>query len=134
MEKVQAGETLSSHLPGRRGSRFQWDPNKLPKILLNWKTKELAGPVANAQILTKTGLVRRMAMNISAVTGVAAAFEGARIAGQQQASATSSAAQTQRENDRQAEEVDLKKTDTVTQDQGASSSGDTGERRLNILV
>ena len=73
-------------------------------------------------------------MNISAVTGVAASFEGARVAGQQQAQATTSAAQTQRENDKQAEEVDLKKTDTVTQDQGASSSGDTGERRLNILV
>jgi hypothetical protein len=73
-------------------------------------------------------------MNISGVTGVAAAFEGARIAGQQQASATTSATQTQRENDRQAEEVDLKKTDTVTQDQGASSSGESGERRLNIVV
>ena len=73
-------------------------------------------------------------MNISGVTGVEAAFEGARIAGQQQASAASSTAQTQRENDRQAEEVDLKKTETVNQDQGASSSGDTGERRLNIVV
>jgi len=73
-------------------------------------------------------------MNISAVTGVAAAFEGARVAGQQQASATSSTAQTQRENDRQAEEVDLKKTETVTQDQGTSSSGESGERRLNIVV
>jgi hypothetical protein len=73
-------------------------------------------------------------MNISGVTGVAAAFEGARVAGQQQASTATSAAQTQRENDRQAEEVDLKKTETVNQDQGASGSGDTGERRLNILV
>jgi hypothetical protein len=73
-------------------------------------------------------------MNITGATGVAAAFEGARVAGQQQASSTSSAAQTQRENDRQAEEVDLKKTDTVTQDQGASSSGDTSEKRLNIVV
>jgi hypothetical protein len=72
-------------------------------------------------------------MNISGVTGVAAAFEGARVAGQQQAAATSSAAQTQRENDRQAEEVDLKKTETVNQDQGTSSSGDAGERRLNIV-
>jgi hypothetical protein len=73
-------------------------------------------------------------MNITGATGVAAAFEGARVAGQQQAQSTSSAAQTQRENDRQAEEVDLKKTDTVTQDQAASSSGDTGEKRLNIVV
>jgi len=73
-------------------------------------------------------------MNISGVTGVAAAFEGARVAGQQQAAATSSTAQTQRENDRQAEEVDLKKTETVNQDQGASGSGDAGERRLNIVV
>ena len=73
-------------------------------------------------------------MNISGVTGVAAAFEGARVAGQQQAAATSSTAQTQRENDRQAEEVDLKKTDTVTQDQASSDTGASGERRLNILV
>ena len=73
-------------------------------------------------------------MNISGVTGVAAAFEGARVAGQQQASATSNAQQTQRENDRQAEEVDLKKTDTVTLDQGTSSSGDAGVRRLIIVV
>jgi hypothetical protein len=73
-------------------------------------------------------------MNISGVTGVAAAFEGARVAGQQQASATTSTTQTQRENDRQAEEVDLKKTDTVTQDQGASSTGESGDRRLNIVV
>jgi hypothetical protein len=73
-------------------------------------------------------------MNISSATGVAAAFEGARIAGQQQASATTNVAQTQRENDRQAEEVDLKKTETVNQDQGASDTGASGERRLNILV
>lgn len=73
-------------------------------------------------------------MNISSVTGVAAAFEGARVAGQQQASATTNASQTTRENDRQAEEADLKKTDTVTQDQGTSSTGDAGERRLNIVV
>ena len=73
-------------------------------------------------------------MNISAVTGVAAAFEGARVAGQQQASATTNASQTQRENDRQAEEADLKKTETVNQDQGSSGTGDAGERRLNIVV
>ncbi len=73
-------------------------------------------------------------MNISGASGVAAAFEGARIAGQQQASAATSAAQTQRENDRQAQEVDLQKTQTVNQDQGTSSSGDAGERRLNIVV
>jgi hypothetical protein len=73
-------------------------------------------------------------MNISAVTGVAAAFEGARVAGQQQASATTNASQTQRENDRQAEETDLKKTETVNQDQGTSGTGDAGERRLNIVV
>ena len=73
-------------------------------------------------------------MNISAVTGVAAAFEGARVAGQQQAAATTSASQTQRENDRQAEEADLKKTDTVTKDQESSGTGETGHRRVNILA
>jgi hypothetical protein len=73
-------------------------------------------------------------MNISGASGVAAAFEGARIAGQQQASAATSAAQTQRENDRQAQEVDLQKDQTVNQDQGTSSSDAPGERRVNILV
>src|SRR5690349_249914 len=107
---------------------------KLPKIRLNSQTKELAGFVQNAQIPGRTAVVRRLAMNISGVTGVAAAFEGARVAGQQQASATANAAQTQRENDQQAQEVDLKKTETVTQDQGTSGSGDAGERRLNIVV
>jgi hypothetical protein len=73
-------------------------------------------------------------MNISAVTGVAAAFEGSRVAGQQQAASTAASAQTKRENDRQAEEVDLKKTDTVTQDDETGNSSDTGARRLNIVV
>ncbi len=73
-------------------------------------------------------------MNISGASGVAAAFEGARIAGQQQASATTAAAQTQQENDRQAQEVDLQKTQTVNQDQGSSGTDSTGQRRLNILV
>ncbi len=73
-------------------------------------------------------------MNISGVTGVAASFEGARVAGQQQAAATTSTAATARENDRQAEEVDLKKTETVNQDQGTAGSGDASERRLNIVV
>ncbi|HVO05064.1 MAG TPA: hypothetical protein VMT54_22905 [Candidatus Cybelea sp.] len=73
-------------------------------------------------------------MNVSAVTGVAAAFEGARIAGQQQASAAASTDQTKRENDRQAEEVDLKKTDTVTQDDHTSQTNASGQRRVNILA
>jgi hypothetical protein len=73
-------------------------------------------------------------MNISAVTGVAASFEGARIAGQQQAASTVSASQTKRANDRQAEEVDLKKTDTVTQDQETSGSGETNGHRVDILA
>jgi hypothetical protein len=73
-------------------------------------------------------------MNISAIAGVAATFEGSRVAGQQQAASTAAAAQTKRENDRQAEEVDLKKTDTVTQDDETGQSGDTGSRRLNIVV
>jgi len=73
-------------------------------------------------------------MNISAVTGVAAAFEGSRVAGQQQASASTSATQAQRESNRQAEEVDLKKTETVTADQESSGSSETGQRRVNLLV
>jgi len=73
-------------------------------------------------------------MNISAVTGVAAAFEGARVAGQQQAAATASAASTKRDDDRQAQEADLKKTDTVTQDQESGGSGETNGRHVNILA
>jgi hypothetical protein len=73
-------------------------------------------------------------MNISAVTGVAASFEGARVAGQQQAASTASAAQTKREDDRQAQETDLKKTDTVTQNQENGGSGETTGHRVNVLV
>ena len=73
-------------------------------------------------------------MNISAVTGVAASFEGARIAGQQQAATTASAAQSKRADDRQAQEADLKKTDTVTEDQETSGSGETTGHRVNIVA
>ncbi len=73
-------------------------------------------------------------MNISAVTGVAASFEGARVAGQQQAATTASAAQTKRNDDRQSEEVDLKKTDTVTQDQETPETSETSGHRADILA
>ncbi len=73
-------------------------------------------------------------MNISAVTGVASAFEGARVAGQQQAASTASAASTKREDDRQAQEADLKKTDTVTQDQESGGSSETSGHRVDILA
>jgi hypothetical protein len=73
-------------------------------------------------------------MGISAVTGVAAAFEGSRVAGQQQAASTASASQTKRDNDRQAEDVDLKKTDTVTQDQETSQTSETSGHRVDILA
>lgn len=74
-------------------------------------------------------------MNISTVAGVASAFEGARLAGQQQAASTASAAQTKRDDDRNAQETDVKKTDTVTQDQETGqSSNDPNGRRLNVVV
>jgi hypothetical protein len=73
-------------------------------------------------------------MNISAATGVATAYEGARIAGQQQAASSASSAQTKRDDDRQAQETDLKKTDTVTQDQESSGSGETNGHRVNLVV
>jgi hypothetical protein len=76
-----------------------------------------------------------MAMNISTVTGVASAFEGARLAGQQQAASTASAAQTKRDDDRNAQDTDVKKTDTVTQDQETGqSSNDPNGHRLNVVV
>ena len=74
-------------------------------------------------------------MNISSVGGVAAAFEGARVASQQQAAATASATQTKQDNAKQAEEVDLKQTDTVTQNQETTSSnGEPNYHRVNILT
>jgi nitric oxide reductase activation protein len=73
-------------------------------------------------------------MNISAVTGVAAAFEGSRVAGQQQAASTSTADQTRRDNDRNAEEADLKQTDTVTQNGASSHSSETTGRHVNIIA
>ncbi|HEY4165085.1 MAG TPA: hypothetical protein VGM59_18610 [Dongiaceae bacterium] len=73
-------------------------------------------------------------MNVSAVTGVAAAFEGSRVAGQQQATSTSASDQTRRDNDRNAEETDLKQTDTVTQNSAGSHSSETTGRHVNILT
>ena len=73
-------------------------------------------------------------MNVSAVSGVAAAFEGARVAGQQQAVSTGASQETKRNDDRQAQEVDLKKTDTVTQDEASSGSGQTSGHRVNIIA
>jgi hypothetical protein len=73
-------------------------------------------------------------MNISAVTGVASAFEGSRVAGQQQAAASNSADQTRRDNDRTAEEAGMKKTETVPQNGAGSSSSETTGRHVDILA
>jgi nitric oxide reductase activation protein len=73
-------------------------------------------------------------MNVSAITGVASAFEGARVAGQQQAASTASTDQTRRDNDRNAEETDLKKTDTVQQNGAGSSTSQTTGRHVNIVA
>ena len=73
-------------------------------------------------------------MNVSSV-GVASAFEGARVASQQQASSTASASQTKQNNAKQAEEADLKQTDTVTEHQESSNSGQTNpQHRVNLLT
>ena len=73
-------------------------------------------------------------MDVSAVSGVAAGFEGARIAGQQQAAASASASATRKDNQQRAEEADVKQTDVVPENSEASSSGQTGQKRVNILV
>jgi hypothetical protein len=73
-------------------------------------------------------------MNVSAVTGVAASFEGARVAGQQTAVTAASVSQTKNDDDRHAQDTDLKKTDTVTQDQGSSGSSETNGHRVNIIA
>jgi hypothetical protein len=73
-------------------------------------------------------------MNISTVTGVAAAFEGSRLAGQQQAVSTSASDQTRRDNARNAEEADVKQTDSVTQNSASSHSSETTGRHVNIVA
>ena len=73
-------------------------------------------------------------MNISAVSGVAAAFEGSRTAGVQQANASANATAVQKQHTREAEEADLKKTEVVEQTDSNTAPTASGERRVDILA
>jgi len=73
-------------------------------------------------------------MNITQVASVAAAFEGARTVGIQQAGAAAAASAQQREVSRVAEEADVRETEAVqpTEDRKAAS-GSVG-RNVDITV
>jgi hypothetical protein len=73
-------------------------------------------------------------MDISPVNNVAAAFEGSRVAGQQQASSTVAGDQTRRQNEKKVQEADLKQTDVVQENNGNSQSSESNGRKLNILA
>ena len=73
-------------------------------------------------------------MNISAVSGVAAAFEGARTAGVQQANASANANAVQKQNTREAEDLELKKTEVVGQTDESSAPSASGEKGFYIGV
>ncbi|WP_374383647.1 hypothetical protein [Dongia sp.] len=73
-------------------------------------------------------------MAIGQVGAVAAGIEAARYSGVQQSSQSASANAVQRQNNRTAEEADLKKTEVVEE---AGESGDvsgTSAKRLDITV
>ncbi len=73
-------------------------------------------------------------MDISSVVGIASTYEAARSQGVQQASATVTSQETQRDTAKKAEELDLKRTDVVpgTNDQQGASG--TKDKRLDIRV
>jgi hypothetical protein len=73
-------------------------------------------------------------MNITAVSGVAAAFEGARTAGVQQANASANANAVQKQNTREADELELKKTEIVEESDAKSAPSASGEKRVDIRV
>lgn len=73
-------------------------------------------------------------MNISAVSGVAAAFEGARTASVQQANASANANAVQKQNAREADELELKKTEIVEETDAKSAPSASGEKRVDIRV
>jgi hypothetical protein len=73
-------------------------------------------------------------MAISQVGAVAAGVEAARFAGVQQSSQSASASTVQRQNNRVAEEADLKKTEVVEGSSEGTGVSGTSDRRLDITV
>jgi hypothetical protein len=72
-------------------------------------------------------------MDISSTVGVAAAYEGARNAGIQQATTSATTDDVKRDDKKQAQDLDVKQTDMVsgTTDNHASSNTN---HKLNVLV
>ena len=73
-------------------------------------------------------------MAISQVGAVAAGVEAARFAGVQQSSQSASTTAVQRQNNRVAEEADLKKTEVVEESSERNGVSATSDRRLDITV
>lgn len=73
-------------------------------------------------------------MAISQVGAVAAGVEAARFAGVQQSSQTATTSALQRQNNRVAEEADLKKTEVVEESSERNGVNATSDRRLDITV
>ena len=73
-------------------------------------------------------------MAISQVGAVAAGVEAARFAGVQQSSQSASTSAVQRQNNRVAEEADLKKTEVVEESSERNGVSSTSDRRLDITV
>ena len=73
-------------------------------------------------------------MAISQVGAVAAGVEAARFAGVQQSSQSAGTNAVQRQNNRVAEEADLKKTEVVEESTERNNVSSTSDRRLDITV
>jgi len=73
-------------------------------------------------------------MAISQVGAVAAGVEAARFAGVQQSSQNAGASSVQRQNNRVAEEADLKKTEVVEESSERGGVSGTSDKRLDITV
>jgi hypothetical protein len=73
-------------------------------------------------------------MAISQIGAVAAGVEAARFSGVQQSSQTASSNAVQRQNNRVAEEADLKKTEVVEESTESGDVSGTSAKRLDITV
>ena len=73
-------------------------------------------------------------MNISSAIGIAATYEAARNAGVQQAASTGNSQEAQREAAKQAQELDLKRTDVVPGVNDQPKVEDTRDKRLDVTA
>ncbi|TXH32219.1 MAG: hypothetical protein E6Q98_25620 [Rhodospirillaceae bacterium] len=73
-------------------------------------------------------------MDISSTIGIAATYEAARNAGVQQAASTGNSQEAQREAAKQAQELDLKRTDVVPGVNDQPKVEDTRDKRLDVTA